>query len=184
MDSDYADTEIPGAVSFLDLIDALVVDRMRAHRVSMQHIRKVHSLYCKEWDTDHPFCTKNFYIDTVEKRIVERIGRKKGSSLLVDALKKQGQIEEVILPSLESIVYGKKFAEVWKIARGISINPKIQLGKPVLDGTRIPTYAIASQYYAYDEDASSVASVYRIGKKAVLDAVKFESDRGTVKQAA
>ena len=114
-------------------------------------------------------------------RVIER---KKGSPLLVDALKKQGQIEEVILPSLKSIVYGEKFAEVWKIAQGISINPKIQLGKPVLDGTRIPTYVIASQYYAYDENAPSVASVYRIGKKAVLDAVRFERDRGTVKQTA
>lgn len=184
-ESDYAGSKLPRAISFLDLIDALVVAEMRKLNISMKHIREVHEVLSDELKTDHPFCTKQFCVDISERRIIQ-IVEETDNRILVDALKKQGQFESVIAPSLRQIEYDpdSELAELWKISEGVTLNPRVLYGKPVVEGTRIPTQVIASQYYAYENSADAVASIYDITEANVLNAVRFEAQKGTVKLAA
>lgn len=185
-ESDYSSTKLQKAISFLDLIDVLVVAEMRDQGISMKHIREVRDVFMAEWKTEHPFCSERFYIDVTEKRIIEEVKIQGGDRLLVDALKKQSQFESVLAPCLKRVSYSSKtkLAQTWDIAESVLIDPRILLGKPVIHGTRIPTFVVASQFFAYGKDASAVSEIYEISDKDVLNAVKFERAKGAVKQAA
>jgi uncharacterized protein (DUF433 family) len=56
----------------------------------------------------------------------------------------------------------------------ISITSGIYSGRPVIEGTRIPTSVIA-QRYAAGEDIPEIARDYRISKEKIEAAVKYES---------
>ena len=56
----------------------------------------------------------------------------------------QGSFPEVIEELLSPIEFGSDLhASIWRPAEGVWLNPKIQAGAPCVDGTRVPTRAIA-----------------------------------------
>lgn len=185
-ESDYRDSDLSQAISFYDLIDSLVVVQFRNFNVTMKHIREVRDYYSDKWDTPHPFCMEKFYVDSSKKRILEEIRKADQSRLLVDALRGQGEIEECIAEHLREVDFSSvtDMAMQWRIAKGISITPGVQFGKPVISGTRITTKALASQFYANGKDKEFVAKLYKITPSQVIDALNFESTKGTVKNAA
>lgn len=186
--SDYSESSVPYAISFYDLIDARVVTSLREMGISMKDIRNVREVFSTRWGTPHPYCMRKFYVDVRERRVLEELRSASDDDgiALADALMGQGYMDEVIRPDLEEIDYSAmtEIAEKWHIAPGIVIDPLVMLGKPVLDGSRLTTQIVASQYYAYDGDAFEVADLYDIDEQQVRNAVEFEASRGTVKSAA
>lgn len=183
--SDYSDTPMSRAISFHDLIDALVVVRLRELNCSMHHIREVHAKYCAKWNTTHPFCLKKFYVDKTRKRVLYE-DDECGENPLVDALCGQSEFNH-IKSHLKQIEYSKGLMAIalrWKIHPGIVIDPTIRFGKPIIQGTGLTTQVIANQFYAYDKDAEIVADLFDITPKQVGYAVRFEKLQGTVKKAA
>jgi uncharacterized protein (DUF433 family) len=184
--SDYAtDIELE-AISFYDLIDSIVVAELRHLRVSMQHIRKVKLIFSERFQTPHPFCHKRFFVDVSKRRILDVIRDSDGGKLLVDAITGQGEIEKVIEPHLREIDYSRRtqLARLWRVYKGIEIDPEIRFGKPVIAGTNLTTKIIAMQYWAYDSDVGVISRMHGITKVNVLNAVAFEKSKGTVKRAA
>ena len=184
--SDYVDDTQLEAISFYDLIDCLVVADLRHFRISMQHIRQVKSIFSQRFATPHPFCHKGFFIDVSKRRILDTIKDSDGSRFLVDAITGQGEIEKAIEPHLRKIDYSNttKLARLWRIYTGIEINPEVRFGKPVIAGTNLTSKIIAMQYYAYDRNAGHVSEMHNIKRAQVLNAVRFEVLKGTVKRAA
>lgn len=57
----------------------------------------------------------------------------------------------------------------------IAIDPKIQGGKPVIKGTRVPVYVLVGELGG-GMSAVEVARQYRVSKEAVLAAVSYAAE--------
>lgn len=190
--SDFEGTKIDLALSFYDLIDSWVVVRLREHGFSFQKIRKIRDHLEAEWNTPHPFCMKRFYVDVSEKTLLHSVFSQDDHDsedyALFESMMGQGQFVECINDYTEEIEFTKghdSIARLWEIVAGkVIIDPKVQFGKPVIKGRRVMTHVLASQFYAYDEDAAEVARLFDVSEDEVNNAVQFERDKGTVKKVA
>ncbi len=172
--SDYADRDMPGLVSFLDLIDVLIVGRLRTTGVSLQYLRKVHTRLIREFRTPHPFCRKALFTDG--RQVFIRFATEVGERKLKELLSQQQAFPSILLPFLQEIEYDPDtmFAKAWRIHEGVTIDPERKFGKPVLDSCRIPTAILAAAYRANDKDVRGVADWYLVPPEEVTRAVDFE----------
>ena len=173
--SDYQPWTAPGGViSFHDLIDALVVGRLREHGLSLQYLRKVHAALLKEFEIRHPFSWKKLLTDG--RRIFVHVADELGEEYLRELCSGQYAFPEILLPVLDRIEYDPTsfLARRWNIAKGVIIDPGRQRGKPIVESTGIPTSLLAAAYEANSRDAATVAQWYGITTEDVSLAVNFE----------
>lgn len=169
------------ALSFLDLIDVLVVGELRKINVPMLEIRRCYSRLRKIFKTKHAFCHRKLYADG--KRIIMEDIDEKGEAALIEVLTTQEVFKE-IKNLLKRVHYSDvtNLAKLWNIAPGVIIDPRRCWGKPVVRSgktiTGISTLVIANNYYGNDEDADFVADLYDIRSADVLNAVEFERTHG------
>ncbi len=172
-EADYQPVGRDRAVSFHDLIDVLVAAQFRdRHNVPMRVVRRAHGILQEELGTKHPFCHSDLYTDG--RRIFQNVARL-GEDRLSDVISRQ-QFFLHIREKLDHIDYSQatRLACRWKIARGVVLDPSVNMGRPSIADTGIATFVIASQYYANAENASLVADLYGISETDVLNAVRFE----------
>jgi uncharacterized protein (DUF433 family) len=165
-------------LSFLDLIEVLVIGELRRVGVSLQTIRKAHEAMVSELKTVHPFSHKDIFTDG--KKVFVRITDRVKPADLCEVLSKQGHFWEVMIQHLKQIDYSEdlRLAERWRIAQGIVIDPAVSFGKPVISRRRTTTRAIAMAYYANEEDYDLVADLFDIRGEDVRHAVDFERKFG------
>jgi uncharacterized protein (DUF433 family) len=160
-------------LSFHDLIDVKVVGAIRERGVSLQYIRRIHSLLVQELETRHPFARRDFYTDGREVWVNEesREGEK-----LRELLSGQHAFPVILKPFLESIDYDEQslMADSWRIGKGIIIDPEIRYGKPIVEGTGIPAELLAMACQANEGDAEMVAEWYDVSPADVELAVAFQ----------
>lgn len=172
--SDYDPAGGDYAVSFLDLIDVLIVGQFRdRHRVPMRIVRRAHTLLGEQLGTKHPFCHSDLYTDG--ERIFNCTASRLNEEILSDVISRQ-QFFIQIREKLAHIDYSEinKLACRWRIAEGVVIDPLVCMGKPTVEKTGVATHVIANQFYANRRDAALVADLYGIGERDVANAVEFE----------
>jgi uncharacterized protein (DUF433 family) len=172
--SDYQSIGGDYAVSFLDLIDALIAGQFRGrHKLSMRIVRRAHELLQRELDTKHPFCHSDLYTDG--KRIFLFAANQLNEDRLSDVISHQ-QFFLHIKEKLEHIDYSKitSLASRWRIAQGVVVDPLISMGKPTIENTGVTTFVIANQYFANTKNSALVADLYEVSENDVVNAVKFE----------
>ncbi|GIK19269.1 MAG: hypothetical protein AMXMBFR77_14420 [Phycisphaerales bacterium] len=164
------------AVSFLDLIDLLVVGRFREAGISLQTIRRVYSQLRKSLDTPHPFGHQRLLTDgrTVFMETLDHVGDR----LLEEVLTGQRAMPEILKPYLKQVEYARdtQTATRWNIAHGVVIDPARSFGKPVIAAEGTTTFVLARSYYANDENVDLVADLFDVSPAAVQQAVAFERD--------
>jgi uncharacterized protein (DUF433 family) len=170
------------AVSFLDLIDAYVAEFFREKEVKPKTIRRAYEILQGELKTQHPFAHADLCAS--DGRIIVRTATATKSPELIDVVSRQKWFAE-IQGWTRHIHYSPatKLATRWDIATGVMIDPQIGFGKPVVQSTGITTFVLANQYNANRKDASLVADLYGVTEQNVLDAVRFESSRGSLQAA-
>ena len=176
--SDYQSVDCDFAVSFLDLIDVLVAGQFRIrYNVPMRIVRRAHNLLQNELSTKHPFCHNDLFTDG--KRIFISAANQLGEEKLRDVVSHQ-QFFLHIKEKLEHVDYSEvtKLANRWRIAKGVTVDPSISMGKPTIENTGVTTYVIANQYYANKESAALVADLYEVTEKDIGNAIKFEQIYG------
>lgn len=175
--SEYAHVDGDFAVSFLCMIEALVVGRFRKAGVSMPKVREAYARLREDIGTTHPFAHSELYTDG--RNVIRRAAGKIKSSVLADVVVGQTLFPE-LHERLERVDYADdtKLASKWRIFDGVSLDPGVGYGKPVLAGTGIHTWVIARQYLANDRDAQLVASLYDVAQRQVKQAVEFEQSYG------
>lgn len=162
------------ALSFLDLIDLVVVGRFREKGVSMQTIRRVYHKLAKDLDTRHPFSHRQLFTDgrTIFMGTVDDVDDPK----LIEVLTQQHAMPEVLMPFLKQIDYGPETdtAIRWRIADGVVLDPTRSFGKPLIAEEGTTTFVLARAYYANGQDAELVADLFDVSPRAVRQAVAFE----------
>jgi uncharacterized protein (DUF433 family) len=166
------------AVSFLDLIDVLVVGRLRERGVSMQMIRKVYGAMRTDFGVEHPFSHASILTDG--KKVFMQSAKAVKAQAVIEIVSKQNYMETVMKPYLERVDYNSQssMAERWRILDGVIIDPRVNFGKPTVQGTNTSTYILANAFRANREDASMVANLFEVRREDVVHAVEFERRYG------
>lgn len=153
--------------AFLDLISLWVISELDKRRVPKLEIRNGAAYLSRELGTDYPFAHKA--LATVGSSVFGELGD------WVD-IGKSGQLafRDTIKNYLRPVEYGPdELAAVWRPANGVWVNPKVQVGSPCVDGTRVPTGVLAA-LIDEDEDPEDVADDYELDVTQVIAALEFE----------
>jgi uncharacterized protein (DUF433 family) len=167
------------ALSFLDLLEARVVNSFRRAGVSWATLRRAHEQARKLVRHEHPFSTGSFQTDG--RRIFQRIvdDAERGEDALVELLRNQYAFVEVVEPYLRNIEFARAGARPalrwWPLGadRHVVNDPVRNFGEPIVDRSRIPTIILAKGYHA-EGSIEIVARWYRASRDEVKDAVDYE----------
>lgn len=161
------------AISFLALIELCLIGRFKGQGVPPRKFRQAATALAGTEGITHPFA-------------FERVLRTDGRDLFApaghDYVQLTGRRREhlvwklVVEPFFKEIDFEREFARRWYPPEGdrlVVLDPAIRFGQPVLQGTRIPTGAVADQVEAGDRVAF-VAKCYDLTRSQVEAARRFE----------
>jgi uncharacterized protein (DUF433 family) len=173
--SDYGVINGDLAISFYDLVELNVGGQLREHGLSLRFIRRVHKLLQEEWQTNHPFCLKEFRTD--RKKLFACEFDKHERSMVIDVVTRQRLFDTIVLPFLKKLDYDKvtQMASKWRLAPLVVLNPAICFGKPIVEPVGITTRVLAASYFANGQNAKTVAKWFEIEEAHVKAAVEFEA---------
>lgn len=168
------------AVSFLNLVEAFVASFFKKNKVKPPIIRRAHEILKEQLHTPYPFAHAD--LETEFGRIIEA-RQSPGDRHFVDVISQQ-----LVFPQFRHGIamldydQSTRLAGSWRIADGVTINPKISFGKPALKDMGISTLILANQFAANGKSAEIVGRLFKISPGSVLNAVEFE--RGLKRIAA
>jgi len=170
----YQPVENKYSISFYDLIDAYVVAFLLNKGVKRKTIRSAYTTMQKDLNRKHPFCYSKIMTDGM--KIFSETANQFDDSQLYEIINNQNYFNELKY-KLDVLDYDPRNHIVfqWNIFDGVTINPKISFGKPVILHTGTTTYVVARAYHANNQDENLVAELYQIKPIEVLNAVRFEN---------
>jgi uncharacterized protein (DUF433 family) len=176
---EYA-TEGPPGLSFMNVIEAHVLDALRReHRIAMHKVREALTYVEQLFPSKHPLADQKFETDGIDL-FVDRYGQ------LIN-LTQQGQLAmrtvlRDYLSRIERDTTGvpiklylftrTRSADEPKV---IAMDPYVSFGRPVLEGTGITTTIIAERYKA-GESIEELARDYACPPPAIQEAIRCELD--------
>ena len=179
-------------LSFFDLVEAHILRAAIERKVPLRQLKRGLSYLRKRHPTNQrPLLTYDFLTDGKYLLVGGMLGsRDKDKEALLNA-SMRGQLEmaEVIAEHTRFLLKG--FDEYLNLLgrdrsnmpetlfpKGghhvISITPGVVSGRPVIEGTRIPTSIVAQRFHA-GEDLARLAKDYRISAEKIEAAIKYES---------
>ena len=159
------------AFSFLDLVSLAVASELWRRRVSEPDLRHGVAYLQRLTGQGQPLAHR----DTIERLATA------GAAWLANLDGEwydigkggQGPFEEVVRLYLERIAFDElNVARLWRPAPMVVLDPRIQAGKPCLEGTRVPTETIAAMVETDSHQA--VADELDLTVEQVEAAVDFE----------
>lgn len=168
---DYPPVDGHQAISFFDLVDAMVASTFRKHGVPMREIRNVYEELRTLFNEEHPFCKKDLDLSTDGKKIYHKYGND-----VAQVINGQVHSKELMKGYLEGIDFNSEtlMPERWHPSKGIVIDPARRFGKPVVEGVFMPTWVLHKAYMANDMDEDYVADLYDVQPEDVRAAVEYE----------
>lgn len=167
--------EVPDyGLSYMQLVEVAFVAAMRARKLKLQVMRTAYDYVRRHMGIEYPFAQERFLTD--------------GIDLFLDALDNPNHLVSVSRPgqrawrealerSTANFDYINHVALRWH-PRGrdlsILIDPRISFGRPVIEGTGIPTTVIYERRQA-GEDLDFIAEDFGLTREQVKDALWFES---------
>jgi len=169
----------PLALSFSNLIEAYVLAAFRRrYEISLPSVRKALNYLVRTFGSKRPLLEEDFAVHGVEL-FVERFG-------VVINVTQQGQVEipELIRAYLSRIERDSAGLprKLYIFTRGkaspdeprtITVNPEVAFGRPVIDGTGVPTSVLIERFQAGDS-FKKLAADYRTSDEAIQDAIRCE----------
>ncbi len=163
-------------ISFEDLISMRVIAFLRAMRYSFAKIRKAEADLRRVTEHPRPFATQQIW---AEGQGAKDIWAEVGALLMVAGKHGQLAFAELVHENLIN-VHGltfseKRVADSWQAKAGIMLQPRIQFGRPCIEGTRIPTSDIAGMVRAGDRK-DALALAYGITVEEIERAISWEEE--------
>ena len=158
-------------ISFRSLVSMRLISILRAQNVSLEAIRISESWLRSEVGMEWPFISKplwtygsDLFTEFQDKLVVASKHGQQAMGFMRAWLQK---IETDLLFDQEDLAYA------WLPQEDVRIDPKIQLGKPCLSGTRIPTNTIWNKAEAGDS-VDIIAGLYGLSIDHVNHALDWE----------
>ena len=164
-------------INFNTLIELYTVAQLRDQGISMKRIRQARAELTNRFSTPYPFALRGILTDG-DKILIELTEPDNDSVLLLDR-RGQTKFKQIISGFCKRIDFGadSELAErYWPAGRSsrVVVDPRRAFGKPIVDGTSIPTEAIF-QMYSAGEPKEYVADLYDLDISEVEDAIDFET---------
>jgi uncharacterized protein (DUF433 family) len=155
--------------SFSDLISLFVVRQLRRRGVRPGTITDAERYLRVKWQTDRPFAREDIKTDGYEVFCDDD-----PDAGQIEAAGRQGQqtMRQTIEDGLQSVRYSDGGAAYWRPAPGIVVDPRVQFGSPVMEGTRVPTNAVAG--VGRGLGVEHAVRRFDLSTKQVKNAIAFE----------
>lgn len=167
------------AVSFLELVELIVVKQFRDKGIPLQTVRVAWNHAAKAFNTIHPFANQRVFTDGGQIFMALREDEFAPDVLEVSSRRTPFQIiaGPVFRHSLQEIEFDKRTELArrwWPQGRDVPVvlDPTIAFGAPILFGTRVPTAILAR--YAETRPVEAVADAFELGSERIEAAVNFE----------
>lgn len=165
-------------MSFINLVEAHVLTAVRReHEISLPKVRKAISYLREKLGSSHPLADDYFSTDGLDLFVV-----KYGQLINVS---REGQLAmRSVLETFLSRVKrdrGGKPSKLYLFTRrgdpdeplAVVVDPAVSFGRPVLEGTGIPTEILAQRYKAGDS-LDELAEDYARPKPEIEEAIRYE----------
>lgn len=165
-------------LSFVNLVEAHVLSALRRdHQIQLPKIRQALDFLRRQFHSRHPLVDHQFETDGLDL-FVEKYSK------LINVTK-EGQLamRQILRSFLRRIVRDDKGAPVrlYLFTRrgeadephAVMVDPTISFGRPVLEGTGIPTEILAQRYKAGDS-LEALAEDYGRRKEEIEEAIRYE----------
>jgi len=176
-------------LSFFDLAEAQVLRAAVERKVPLQQIRRGLEFLRERHPEQRPLLHYDFLTDGKFLLVSGMVGKKPGTDIVVNA-STHGQLEwmELLKDHLQLL---RGFDEHFKLlgwdnkkkpntifpktgGHVVSITSGVYSGRPVVEGTRIPTTIIAERYKA-GETIKELARDYHLSKEKIEAAISYET---------
>lgn len=174
----------PAMLSFLNLIEAKVVDILRSepHRMKLDRIRAHIRYQSKSSKTEHPLAHRD-----LETFAGDLFVRDDNNKLVNTSAGGQLGMEEILAGFLRRVEYdadglASKFFVVrqhtpaTESPRVVVISPFISFGKPAINGLGVTIDVIADRF-ACGESVDEIAQDYDVTREEIEEALRFEIPR-------
>ncbi len=164
-------------LSFINLVEAHVLYVIRRrHGIKMRKIRSAIEYVSHTLCAEHPLAVEQFKTDGLDL-FIER-------GVLIN-VSRGGQLEmkRFIEEHLQRVEYdeNKLAARLFPFTRRhdpgepkiISIDPRISFGRPVINGTGVPTFIVAERFKA-GESTGDLARDYQVKEDDIAEAIRYE----------
>jgi uncharacterized protein (DUF433 family) len=171
---DPADEDDGVLLGFRDLIEARIVNALRAKKIGLPTIRTCMERARAIVGEDRPFSTSQFKTDG--KTIFLEITRGLDEPQLIDLKRSQGVFNRVVAPSLADLDFGPDGAQRWWLLHGkrtIVADPERAFGQPIIAEHGMTTARVAEAVEA-EGSVSKVAKIYELKPKLIRDALAYE----------
>ena len=161
-------------LGFRDLIEARVVNALRARGFGLPTIRTCIERARELVRDERPFSTRQFKTDG--KSIFFEIVRDLDELDLVDLKSRQGVFHRVVVPSLEDLEFGDTGAQRWFLLhnrKSIVADPAVAFGAPTIVGSGMTTARVAQAVRA-EGSIERAALIYELKPAQVRDALAYE----------
>lgn len=162
--------------SYLQLIEAAVVAKMRQAGVKLGDIRSAREFVARQLKSEYPFATHKFSTDGVDLLLdFDDVFKGDGKGKRVVA-NKSGQLvwSDMIAKTIRQFEYDNNIVVQWHVAgeeKSIVIDPRVSFGAPTICG--LPTEAAFARYEG-GEPLQDIADDYDIDESLIREAVIFE----------
>ena len=159
--------------SFGDLISLFVVRELLRAGVRPVRIRDAERHLRQLWGRDRPFVSERIATDGTEVFPEDR-ERQPWLPEQIETASRHGQyaMVEPIRDRLRTVRYHEGEADRWEPAKHIVLDPDVQFGEPVVEGTRV---LVADVYEAAAEHGIEwAATMYAVPPRAVVSAMNFQ----------
>lgn len=155
--------------AFSDLISLFVVRELRRLGVRMNKIRQAEQHMRQTTGLERPFMHREVMTDG---RDIWIVGDEPQQLEAASGPRGQQASRIALAAYLESVQYTDSIASTWIPAEHVLVDPNVQFGEPVVQGTRVPTAAVAE--IAESAGAERAASRLGIAAAETAAAISFE----------
>ena len=156
--------------SFSDLISLFVVRELLKKGVWPRTIRDAEVYLRRKWKTDRPFVKDEIKTDGRAVFVDDEVV----AGGQIESADRRGQqvMREVISDRLTRVQYNEGSAAYWTPTKGVLVDPRVQFGEPVVEGTRVPTEAVAELAGSMGVDGAALQ--LGVSQSDALLAIAFE----------
>ena len=166
-------------VSFLDLMELRFIAIFRAQKVPMPTLRKAAEQARRDWRVSHPLALSGAKYVTDRRKIFARAAQENDDATTWDMATGQHEMWDTIVQTIEKgVVFDPStyLARLWHPKQAfptVVIDPRIAFGRPVIEGTRVPTAVLFRQWKA-EGSKERVATWFGLSTDAVATAIEYE----------